>query len=295
MKSRTKFLWLGIVLCTLAFFKGPGLCTSADTAETKTLAQWQATDFSELVLDPSQPHTYRVTSKWATRDIIGNLVNLFVLTGDYTRILGVEGVHCLWNNVHYGVCTDPNQVPTTTQELGFMECFFYTLSEEIVEQDFLKDVPPQIPTEVVMSLIWDAPWIDVTYQHLDEMVFAEPLLSVELQDFEFDIQSKVHFKMRNLVFTWTGITTLHGEVCAQIEYQSLSNPITPISGAAEERGRSCYWGNITVSLEDKEVECFTMFEDVIIETTLSSQGSQRGQSRKQFFNIQREVEFEKQD
>jgi hypothetical protein len=53
------------------------------------------------------------------------------------------------------------------------------------------------------------------------------------------------------------------------------------------RGRSLYWGEIWVSMEDKQVEYAVMTEDVIFELKLNNS------SPKQLLDLQREVTFSK--
>lgn len=85
---------------------------------------------------------------------------------------------------------------------------------------------------------------------------------------------------------WTGISEVNDEVCALLLYRSLANPVQ-YSAAMGTNGRSLYWGNIWVSLADKQVEYFTMIEDVFLEIPMP------GESAKRVMNLQREVTFER--
>ena len=53
------------------------------------------------------------------------------------------------------------------------------------------------------------------------------------------------------------------------------------------KGRSLYWGELWISLEDKQVEYATMVEDVIFELNLT------GNPQKQLLDLQRDVTFTK--
>jgi hypothetical protein len=53
------------------------------------------------------------------------------------------------------------------------------------------------------------------------------------------------------------------------------------------QGRSHYWGEIWVSLEDRQIEYATLFEDVLLEFKLP------GQQTKQLINPFRQATFEK--
>jgi len=53
------------------------------------------------------------------------------------------------------------------------------------------------------------------------------------------------------------------------------------------QGRSHYWGDIWVSLEDKQIEYATLYEDVLLEFKLP------GQQARQSMNPFRQATFEK--
>ena len=66
------------------------------------------------------------------------------------------------------------------------------------------------------------------------------------------------------------------------------NKFTTTMGAMIFQGRSHYWGDIWVSLKDKQIEYATLLEDVLVEFGLP------GQERKQQIGVLRKGTFEKQ-
>jgi hypothetical protein len=76
-------------------------------------------------------------------------------------------------------------------------------------------------------------------------------------------------------------------MCALIQYRAFFNKLNVSAMNINFQGRSHYWGEIWVSLEDKQVEYATLFEDVLLEFKLP------GQQTKQLVNPFREATFEK--
>jgi hypothetical protein len=65
------------------------------------------------------------------------------------------------------------------------------------------------------------------------------------------------------------------------------NKFTTSMGNMSFKGRSHYWGDIWVSLKDKQIEYATLFEDVLVEFRLP------GQEGKQLIGVLRKGSFEK--
>jgi hypothetical protein len=97
----------------------------------------------------------------------------------------------------------------------------------------------------------------------------------------------VNFNTRGLNITWTGISKMNNEICALIHYQGLYNPIDADSDVMKLNGRSCFWGDIWISLNDKQIEYATMNEDLIFKMRL------KANNYEQRINLQRELKYEK--
>jgi hypothetical protein len=95
------------------------------------------------------------------------------------------------------------------------------------------------------------------------------------------------FENRNIRLKWTGISEMDGEICAVIDYLAMDNPLQVEFGDFKMKGRSHYWGNILVSLEDKQIEHAVMYEDVNMDLKLP------GQATSQLLNTTREIIIEK--
>jgi hypothetical protein len=78
---------------------------------------------------------------------------------------------------------------------------------------------------------------------------------------------------------------MNGEVCAIIEFLAMDNPLNLDFGGVSLKGRSHYWGNVLVSLSDKQIEHAEMYEDVLMDMKLP------GQPDNQIINATREIIF----
>jgi hypothetical protein len=94
-----------------------------------------------------------------------------------------------------------------------------------------------------------------------------------------------YFQNNHIKLTWTGISEMNNELCALIQFLALDNPLDVKMGNITAKGRSHYWGNIWVSLEDKQIEHAVLYEDVILDMNISP-------TQKQLIDATREIKFE---
>ncbi|MBA7610958.1 hypothetical protein ES703_18172 [subsurface metagenome] len=273
-------------------------CAAVGTGTPKSVEDYLSKQFVETELDEETSHTYEVTSNWYNRDIAGNTANSVRMTAEYTRSTRDGWTHCRWNNVRLAAAPGYTDTFPEGAPLAYMEGFSYTLSDEIMQETFFSNFPDDVK-DLLKTLIWDAPWIEVAYMSVDRLQFDEayrdgqkPILQPTLRYYEFESKElqmgdfgMLH--MRDLGLTWTGISKTNSEMCALVQYQSFSNPVESKTDAVSVRGRSCYWGSFRISLVDKQVESMTLNEDVVMELSFP------GNARTRLMNMQREVLFEK--
>jgi hypothetical protein len=168
-----------------------------------------------------------------------------------------------------------------------MEEFSYVLSAEIVQPEFFAEFPDADVANLLQTLVWDAPWMEVAYMTVDQLKYNQPHQSTDFENKDVPLAQHGILRMKDLRMTWTGLSRVNGEVCALIEYRSLSNPVRSESEVMGVNGRSCYWGSVHVSLHDKQVEQVALYEDVVMEMKFP------GNPAKILTNVQREVTFEK--
>ena len=259
-----------------------------NTNQSKTLNEYLSKLPSEFVLAENKPQKYSVTSTMHNRNIQGNTLNNILITAEYTR--GLEDSFMRWNNVRIGAAPDSETPASEGKLLEYMEDFSYKMSEDIIKEEFYQNFPNDDTRHLIKTLIWDAALFDPFFwDHLDKLELNKFYRVSDLEDFKVQMGNWGSIKMKNLKFKWTGISKMNKETCALIQYESFFNPVLSMTNTMTIQGRSLYWGNFWISLEDKQIEYFTLNEDVVMEMTLT------GNPEKRLLDIQREVIFEKID
>ncbi len=257
----------------------------AEVEESKTVDECLKKQ-GALKFDEKIPQHYSITSTLYNRDLEGSVVSSMQIKAKFVRVVQGEEVLCRWNDVRMFSTRDTVGEFPEGKPLDYMEGFSYALSEKILSEEFYVDFPEEDRT-YMKTLIWDAPWIEVAYVAIDNLEYGKPVFSSELENKKVRVQNFALLKTKNLKLVWTGIAKRNEEICALIEFKSLSNPVESKTDILSIKGRSCCWGSFWVSLEDHQVEYAVVNEDVIMEMSLS------GNSVGQVLNMQREVVFNK--
>ncbi len=232
--------------------------------------------------DDGAQQTYSVEYDMFNRDVTGTLLNRVRLTGDYHRLL--EGGAMRWNGVELaGGGPDGSLAPAAP--VVAMEDFGYALGMEIVEEPLYERFDDPNVRQLAKSLVWDAAMLEAFDLLLDSFASLDinvPARVDEYEDFDVRMGEWGSLTMRDLEVTWVGESTMNGEPCVVVLYESWSNPVD----AGPTRGRSCYWGQFWVSREDGNIERLTLNEDVLLEMPA-------GPDATTVLNMQRAVAFEK--
>jgi hypothetical protein len=158
-----------------------------------------------------------------------------------------------------------------TQKQEFMEGLRYQNDFAVtMKPGFFKAFPPQAVID--RNLVWDAGMIEV----FGEKEFEHLQLNVPysfLMNQTNDLPEVGTFNNRNVVLEWTGKSERNGQPCAVITYTALFNSLEVDAGGIKLKGRSNYWGEIWVSLETRQIEYSTLYEDVLGELKLPGQDS----------------------
>jgi hypothetical protein len=216
----------------------------------------------------------------------GNIVSSMQITGSFVRSVENREVLCRWNNVRMFSSRDTENDYPDGKPLDYMEGLSYSLSDEILTEDFYAEFPEE-DRHFVRTLIWDTPWLEVAYVGMDNIEYNRTLFSSDLERKDVRIQNFALLKTKNLKLKWAGVAKKNGEVCALLEFKALSNPVTSQTDILSIRGRSCCWGSFWVSLEDHEVEYAEINEDIIMDMSIS------GKALGEVLNMQRELVFDK--
>ncbi len=277
--SITKIILLLILLASSLF------CCRKETGKPKNVSEYFEKQ-GKLKFDETTPQRYRITSTFYNRDMEGNIVNSTQITGIFTRSVENGEVLCEWSDVRMFSTKDTSRAFPKGKPLAYMEKFSYSLSDTILTEEFYRDFPEE-DRVFMKALIWDAPWIEVAYVGIDDIEYNRAYFAAELEQKEVKAQNFALLKTKNLKLKWTAIARKKDEMCALLEFKSLSNPVESKTEALSVKGRSCCWGSFWVSLDDHQVEYAVVNEDVIMEMSFLER------PLGQVLNMQREVIFDK--
>jgi hypothetical protein len=219
------------------------------------------------------PRTYRFAIDYTAADIRGQVTHRQHVEATCTR--GLPGGDVVWNDVSVAEAAGASAALGEPQVRAFMEGFRYretpTTMTEMLQPDFFKKAPPTAIVE--RNLVWDAEAL---------LMFARtPLEDLEpnrpyrlMSSKTVDMPGIGSFHNRDVLLTFTGRSRRNGVDCAVIDYRAYFNPLSVATGGMTLTGRSHYWGQIWVSLETRQVEHATLYEDVLGEMKLPGQDAQ---------------------
>jgi hypothetical protein len=204
--------------------------------------------------------------------MLGNFTNKERVSGRYTRALP-DG-QARWNNVRIAKAKGFDDAFAEGELQKYMEGF-----------EFFPGFPE---TEIkTKNLVWDMHMIEeFAWNYFDKLELNRPY-STQSRPEDVPLAGAGTFQNRKIELTWMGISRMNQEICALIRYEAFFNKLKAVVGNISVQGRSHYWGDIWVSLKDKQIEFATLREDVLTEVTLP------GQQNKLLVNPFRIITFEK--
>jgi hypothetical protein len=240
---------------------------------------------TDLKLKEIGTQKYRLTFDYLQLDTLGNPLGKERVTGEYTRALP-DG-KARWNNVRIAKANTFDQPFAEGELQNYMEGFTYALTRraDMLKKEFFPGFPElEIKTK---NLVWDMHMIEeFGWDYFSKLELNQPY-ALQSQPEDVPLAGAGTFQNRRIELTWVGLSKRNNEICALIQYQALMNKFSTSMGSMTFQGRSHYWGDIWVSLKDKQIEYATLFEDVLVEFKLP------GQAAKQLIGTLRKGTFEK--
>ena len=254
MRLRTLLILSTILLTVTGLF-----AQSSDTMSWKLPQQ--------LAVKDNGPRTYRFTVVYYVANSTGDVVQRQRLVGDYTR--GLPDGEVSWKNVSQAQADGATASFGAEQKRSFMEGFRYrTGLTDSLSPDFFKGFPPTAVFE--RNLVWDTGMIESFGQNFfAHLRLNEPYHTGSEQPMK--LPGVGSFQNRDIVLEWVGYSRRNGQDCALIKYQSFLNPVEIANGGMTMKARSDYWGEIWVSLQTRQVEYGTIYENVTGEMKLAGQ------------------------
>lgn len=225
----------------------------------------------DLELKEPVPQKYLMTAVYYNKDIYGNFSDKMQVSGEYTR--GLNNGNVKWNKVKISSSNQLNGEFPEGQLQEYMEDYLYKPSEEMISESTFTGWPENNPYDIhSKNLVWDMMAFEAfSWEFLDSLKLNHYYAPVILKG-EVDLAGSGYFENKNIQLNWSGITKMNSELCAVIQFRAMDNPLeinTEISGMEIFiKGRSHYWGNVLVSLGDKQIEDAIMYEDVVMKLNI---------------------------
>ncbi|MCC8197173.1 MAG: hypothetical protein LIP06_00965 [Tannerellaceae bacterium] len=247
---KTLNLFLALMMITFTANR-----TFSQTVNTSTYLN----SLPSIERDKSQTRSYHMTTDYFDYGLSGEFRVKTRIAGNLT----CKNDSVQWKDVYSSNSKSLNTEFPNGRKVNYMENFKYKQGSEIISADFfMKNLPEADP--LVMNLMWDVMGFDVfAYEYWDSLK-----LNAEFKAIDVNIEMEIAygtFENRDTRITWLGITEINEEVCAILKYSVMNNPLYLEYENFIMKGRSHYWGEVYVSLSDKQMEYANLTEDVLME------------------------------
>ncbi len=230
---------------------------------------------------------YEVILKWQNLDPMnGNKINCNAVRAAY--IAGLENGYVSWKNVCLAQINNIRQKQFDGTALPAFNNFSYKANNlDFLKADFYKNIPPD-QQDLAKWLVSDAVQMQGLAAYVfDSLEFNKEFNPKFLENYDIKFENWVTFSSRYQKLIWSGISKYNNKICAIVKFESYYNPVEMNNPEMTFKGRSLYWGEIWISLEDKQVEYATMVEDVIFRLKSAAF------PQEQLLDLQREITFNK--
>ena len=235
----------------------------------------------------SEIQEYDVTLKWQNLDAIeGNKINCNGVKATY--VVGLENDFVCWKDVRLAQIDDFKQKQFEGTELPSLNDFTYkAMDTAFLSEGFYKEIPKE-QRDLAKWLVSDAIQVQgLAWYVFDSLSYNKEFFPKLLENYDVKFENWATFSSRYQKLIWSGISKHNNEICAIVKFESLYNPVELDNAQMSVKGRSLYYGEMWISLTDKQVEYASMVEDVVMKLTGSMFPDE------QLIDLQREIVFNK--
>lgn len=264
------------------------LMANCSIAQNRHIDKYFKINPSDIKSQNTEIQEYDVTLKWQNLDAIsGSNINCNAVKATY--IVGLENGFVAWKNVSLAQIDDFKQTKYKGTDLpAFNEFSYKAVDTAFLSEDFYKKITVE-QRDLAKWLVSDALQMQgLAWYVFDSLEFNKEFYPKLLENHDVKFEDWVIFSNRYQKLVWSGITEHNDEICAIVKFESSYNPVKIDNEQMQVKGRSLYYGEMWISLTDKQVEYAVMFEDVIMKLTSSMFPDE------QLFDLQREIVFNKQ-
>ena len=262
-------------------------CSGGVRAQNRGIDSYLSLKPIEIQSGDTVPQQYDVTLKWQILDPLNG--NNISCTGVHaTYLFGMENNTVGWKDVRIAQIKDLNQEVWGGTVLPAFDSFSYQpMDTGFLKEAFYQDIPPD-QRDLAKWLVSDAAQMHgLAWYVFDSLEYQQEFMPKLLENFDIRFEDWVTFTSLYQKLVWSGITKYNNEICAVVKFESRFNPVRIDNSQMSVTGRALYYGEMWISLEDKQVEHATMLEDNVLKIRNSSLPGE------QFIDLQREIVFDK--
>lgn len=240
---------------------------------------------ADLRLQEKTPQGYRFTCDYFHVTPTGDLIRKQRVAAHYTRAL--PGGRVRWTEVTVAGARGFDDPFPPGEKQSYMEGFAYLHSEreKMLQPEFFKGFPADPTAMLARNLVWDTHMMERFGQDYLGQLKPNEAYRPHAKAEDVPLAGGGTFRNRQVELVWLGQSRMNGKNCALIQYRAFLNPLDLRTGGFAAKGKSSYWGEIWVSLEDKQIERGTLYEDVLLQLA--------GQPAPQQVNVFRQGALEK--
>lgn len=257
--------------------------TSAVVAQNNSLKEYCDIRFKDITPVFPEKQQYDVVVKIQTSQPIENKAySTGALKGQF-MVYGTDSV--VMQNVGYAKMDNLFEEPAQTVAWDELNGRCHKISSDDWQKDGFYHGIPLEKMDLARMIVSDMPWFEIAMYTTDSLEFGKDYFPSFMNNFDLDVAGSYTFGATYSKFTWSGVTLHNDEPCAIVKFESLNSRLNSYNadGTLLNKGRDLYYGEILISLIDKQLERFVMVEDVISEF----------QSDKNLVELQRVVTFNK--
>ncbi|MDR2511588.1 MAG: hypothetical protein LBC89_03895 [Bacteroidales bacterium] len=240
-------------------------------------------------LSPANLANYRMTIDFKRGGLNGKISVHHIIDGKIIQLSQQSPVDNAFQLKDVRV-TDISAQGQNTQILNDLEELNFKIQgDNFTRLDFYRDFPPA-QVERIRTFIQDKVGFEVYGQmYLDSLKLNIPFYPALFQNQQADFEQDVKFNTQKLNITWLGYSKINGKDCILVYFKSMYSPFLVDNESMTVNGRSCFWGNIWILPDTRQIEYATMNEDIVSHVKI------KGNNFEQQFNTQRELIYEKNE
>lgn len=250
-----------------------GLTTSVNSfcQSQKRCTQKYLESLPDLKLEEKTPQKYLLIKDKFDYDVLGNFIKKSRISGEYTR--GLKNEYSKWNNVRISESKNLNELFPEGEKQEVMENFTYcsALSKNLLKDSMFKKIPE--PNIEFRDLVLDMMGFELyAWKYFDSLRLNQEFI-IDTREHVGELEGLGSIAAGDTRLTWMGITSINSEICVIIKFVITDSKFNFDYMQTLIKGRSNCWGNIYVSLNDKQIEYAELFEDILMDIKIKGQNN----------------------